>query len=307
MNSTYSKFEEWCIKLEKATGVSYLIVFKNPLEQIKENWNKNSYETDVFINTVLEDLNTQNQHELIVEFVEIIFPYLQSGNNTKLLLSMLVNAGVASDKIGRSGAAAAMYQKAETIVYNANMVFDIEASRIAGSLFYNKAKLLLERDRVAAVQSLFEAIDYFKAGGYKGGIARCMNMHAYTMPKERNYERIDLYLKAADLFEEENDINSQAMAFANVGERLIENGDAAHGIQYIQKALELNKQNHNPFYLGYTYMMLAEAYCAMKDWAKAKEFTTAAEADLHKANILVYAKRLDAIKSIIEAHSTINK
>lgn len=302
MSNSIEKFNVWCKKLEQSTGISYPLVFGNSVEQIKQNWGKSNADFDLNVNLVLIALNTHNHHDLLIEFTETIFLEVEQGSDFKLQLRMLVNAGVASDMLGRSGAAAAMYEKAENIARKNIQNFDVETNRIAGSLFYNKAKLLLEKDKPTTITLLLEAIEFFKKGEYKGGIARCMNMQAYLMPIEENEERIKLYLKAAELFEEENDINSQAMAFANVGMRLVENNEFEHGLKYIQKALELNFQNSNPFYIGCTYLMLSEAYLINSNFTQAKSFVELADIEFSKAKVFAYEKKIAALREQINSH-----
>jgi len=126
------------------------------------------------------------------------------------------------------------------------------------------------------------------------------------MPKEENEARIALFLRAAKIFEEEKDINSHAMAYANVGERLIENGNTEHGLQYLQRALELNLQNKNPFYLGYNYMMLASASTKVGSWKMAKNYTDLAQLEFEKSKVLTYMEQLNQIKLAIENKEVVN-
>lgn len=299
MNESLEKFIVWCNKLEQASGISYPLVFSNSIEQIKQNWGKNNADFDLNVNLVLVALNNHHHHDLLIEYTEVIFAEVERGSNVNLKLRLLVETGVAGDKLGRAGAAAAIYEKAESIIRQNIQSFDAETSRIAGSLFYNKAKLLLERDKAAAIANLLEAIDMFEKGGYQGGIARCLNMRAFLMPIEENKERIKLFLKAAELFEEENDINSQAMAYANVGMRLVEDNEFVQGVKYLQKALELNFLNNNPFYIGYTYLMFAEAYKQNCEFNQAKSFLELADAHLSKAKVFTYHKKIEDMRAQI--------
>lgn len=293
-------FNLWCEALEKKTPVSYPLIFKAPLQQINKTWNNWSEQTFSNIKLVLALLNTHNHPDFVVTFIDKIFPIAEKHGNTKLLLDMLVNAGVANDKLGEKELAAKAFLKAEKIVNSMEQLLDTETCNIVGSNYYNHAKLLIADDSIAAMQYLYKAIEYFENGNFRGGLARCINMQAYIMPKQENEARIALFLKAAKIFEEENDINSHAMAFANVGERLIEDGNSEHGVQYLKKALELNLQNRNPFYLGYNYMMLASASTKTGNWESAQSYVELARIEFEKSKILTYMKQLNQIKLAVQ-------
>lgn len=293
-------FNLWCEALENKTPVSYPLIFKAPLQQINKTWNNWSEQTFSNIKLVLALLNAHNHPDFVVTFIDKIFPIAEKHGNPKLLLDMLVNAGVANDKLGEKELAAKAFLKAEKIVNNIEQLLDTETYNIVGSNYYNHAKLLIADDSIAAIQYLYKAIEYFEKGNFRGGIARCMNMQAYIMPKQENEARIALFLKAAKIFEEENDINSHAMAFANVGERLIEDGNSEHGVQYLKKALELNLQNRNPFYLGYNYMMLASASTKTGNWESAQSYVELARIEFEKSKILTYMKQLNQIKLAVQ-------
>lgn len=299
-------FDLWCEALENKTPVSYPLIFKTPLRQINETWNNWNEQTFTNIKSVLALLNAHNHHDLVVKFIDIVFPIAEKYSDTRLLLDLLVNAGVANDKLGEKTLAVKAFLRAEKIVESIHHTFDKETYNVVGSMYYNHAKLLIADDSIDAIQYLYMAIEYFEKGSFRGGIARCMNMQAFIMPKEENEARIALFLRAAKIFEEEKDINSHAMAYANVGERLIENGNTEHGLQYLQRALELNLQNKNPFYLGYNYMMLASASTKVGSWKMAKNYTDLAQLEFEKSKVLTYMEQLNQIKLAIENKEVVN-
>lgn len=299
-------FDLWCEALENKTPVSYPLIFKTSLRQINETWNNWNEQTFTNIKLVLALLNAHNHHDLVVKFIDIVFPIAEKYSDTRLLLDLLVNAGVANDKLGEKTLALKAFLRAEKIVESIHHTFDKETYNVVGSMYYNHAKLLIADDSIAAIQHLYMAIEYFEKGSFRGGIARCMNMQAFIMPKEENEARIALFLRAAKIFEEEKDINSHAMAYANVGERLIENGNTEHGLQYLQRALELNLQNKNPFYLGYNYMMLASASTKVGSWKMAKNYADLAQLEFEKSKVLTYMEQLSQIKFAIENEQEVN-
>jgi tetratricopeptide (TPR) repeat protein len=300
MNEWMQYYDSWCEKLKNAAGISFPLVFKWHTEQIRKNWACEAEEFSENVTFVVNTLNQHHHYDLLIEFSQIIFKLVEKTDRVKLQLHLLINAGIACDKLSKKEEANLYYDNAAAIVEKNLADFDDELSRITGSLFFNRAKLLMDTDRNAASALLSRAVDFFKKANFKGGVARSLTMEALLMPEEKTHEKIKLFLEAAQWFEQENDINNQAMSYANVGLRLIQNNQSKMGFQYLQKALHLNLAHHNLFYLGYNYLMMAEAMVLTDDFLMAKHYLEFAETNLRGANIYTYQHRIDELRNIIK-------
>ncbi len=293
------KFDAWCKKLANEAGLSYPLIFKHHLRQIKNKWNAFDDEVAVNINEVMLALLNHNITNLLIEFVPLLESKMLTGKLISIRLRMFINCGIAFNMQHRLGDSEQMYLRALESVPCLRERNDTEANNLIGSIHYNYARLKVSCGENDVNQLLETAIDGFTKGDYKPGLASCYGLQAVLLPAEAYKERIELFLKAADLNKQTNQMNDYAMRIANVGVEFVNKGDYKKGLEYLNHALDINLQNCSAHHLAVNYLMLAEAVFKSGDVAKAKGFCEIAEKEFQKANIVAYNADVERLKNNI--------
>jgi len=300
---SFIKFEDWCKELTKEAGLSYPLVFNPHLQQIKDKWSAFDDEIADSINSVMVSLLQHNLTSQLIDFTELISNKMEDGELLLLRLKMYVNCGIAFNMQNRLDEAEKIYQQAMDLAQPKIANPKSDDYNILASIHYNYARLLVSKGIKDVGELLKSAIDFFTKGGYQPGLASALSLQAVLLPADVSFERIKLFLKAAEINKSEGLANDYAMRLANVGVEFINLKEFEKGFEYLNRALDINLENGSAHHLGMNYYMLAEALLKRGDAPNAKTYCDLAMKEFHKANIKAYdaeiAKLLDEINKQI--------
>jgi tetratricopeptide (TPR) repeat protein len=294
------EFDDWCKLLAKETGLSYPLVFKPHLQQIKDKWNAFDDEIAEAINAVMVSLLQHGLTSQLIDFTELISAKMEDGKLLLLRLKMYVNCGIAFNMQNRLEESEKMYRQAIELAQPKIANPQQDDYNILASIHFNYARLEVSKGRKDIGELLKIAIDFFAKGGYQPGLASSLSLQAVLLPEDAYAERIDLFLEAAEINKELGMTNDYAMRLANVGVEFINLKDFEKGLEYLNRALDINLENGSPHHLGMNYYMLAEALFKRGDAHNAKTYCDNAIKEFDKANIKTYDAEIANLQAKIE-------
>lgn len=281
------EFDDWCSQLAKDAGLSYPLVFNHHLQQIKHKW-------DVFDDEIAEPINSvmvlllQHSHTAqLIDFTALMSNKMEDGKLLLLRLKMYVNCGIAYNMQNRLDDAEKMYHQAMALAQPKIAKPEQEDFNILGSIHYNFARLEVSRGKNVD-ELLKSAIYFFSNGGYQPGLASALSLKAVLLPADATLERIELFLKAAEINKTEGLINDYAMRLANVGVEYINVDEFEKGLEYLNRALDINLENGSAHHLGMNYFMLAETMLQRDGAQSAQTYCKLAATEFNRANIKTY-------------------